>query len=311
MKENNTYGPEDIEALLSSKSFEELYPAEREYVLEHIEGEDEYERLRRLLVDVSSSIDDGPLAPSPATKEVLMRAYQMQHRKEKVLPWWRLNWASLVALPESRVAIPILAVVLIGLGFWWLLPTGPATELAVVEDREQVLDEAPSTSAREDFVAAPSEKEEVIASEEHIIREDEAIAPVIEYSAEPEVLEEDAQVFEPIEAEEEYSNRAEAELSPQADMDDSYGGDEQVLFTPDVSTEGALEGQVISSMSIASDSPAAAELDKYEDAAMDLEEVAVVQSSKRFSPNNRAKAEVKKMVIQPKIDDKLISLLHR
>ena len=37
MSDKQVYDPEDIESLLIHKEFEELYPAEKEFVLKHIE----------------------------------------------------------------------------------------------------------------------------------------------------------------------------------------------------------------------------------------------------------------------------------
>lgn len=89
---NNTpaYRPEDMEALLLQKSFGELYAEEKKFVLEHLESEVEYERMRKLLQGIhakSFSLGD-PGTPNPAQRDKLLDAFAAEQRnKRKVVLW--------------------------------------------------------------------------------------------------------------------------------------------------------------------------------------------------------------------------------
>ena len=49
MGNRENYDPEDIEVLLQERTFDELLPEERAFVLRHLSGRTEYERMRALL----------------------------------------------------------------------------------------------------------------------------------------------------------------------------------------------------------------------------------------------------------------------
>ena len=55
MERHERYDPEDIESLLSERGFDELLPDERAFVLRHVNGREEYERMRALLHYVRST----------------------------------------------------------------------------------------------------------------------------------------------------------------------------------------------------------------------------------------------------------------
>ena len=53
MKEINKYNPDDIEQLLSTKSFEELSSGEKEFAMTQIDSEQEYQELRNTLLSIN------------------------------------------------------------------------------------------------------------------------------------------------------------------------------------------------------------------------------------------------------------------
>jgi hypothetical protein len=96
MEKKFKYDPEDIESLLMHKQFNELFEEEREFILQHIEGEEEYESLRKTLFELhDTSMTAEWLEPEPSIKEALMKEFA-QEKKGSFRIW--LN--SLFVIPE-------------------------------------------------------------------------------------------------------------------------------------------------------------------------------------------------------------------
>jgi hypothetical protein len=75
------YDPEDMESLLLHKQFHELYPEEKEFVLRHMSGREEYESLRRTLLELhKTGSHDEWLEPDPHLKRTLMAEFQRERR---------------------------------------------------------------------------------------------------------------------------------------------------------------------------------------------------------------------------------------
>lgn len=162
MSEKNTYGPEDIEELLREKAFNELYPEEKEYVLKHVSGEEEYSQLQATLGSVMDSSRDNEFAPpDPKVKEALMNEFRLQHQQQTGRPTWSLNslfnW---IGSPVLRYAVPSLALILLVLGLWWIFPSDSLNEKAIAvvqeEESEPITKELDSAAD----VLTPKESEE-------------------------------------------------------------------------------------------------------------------------------------------------------
>jgi hypothetical protein len=96
MNHMKKYDPEDIEYLMIHKQFHELYPEEKEFVLQHVEGVEEYESMRKMLLELkNSSVQDDWLTPDASLKKALMAEFAKE-RKGRFSIW--LN--SLFAMPE-------------------------------------------------------------------------------------------------------------------------------------------------------------------------------------------------------------------
>lgn len=96
MKFESKYDPEDIESLLLHKQFHELYPEEKEFVLRHLENEQEYESMRSVLMELKNiSSNDEWLEPDASIKKNLMREFSSE-KKSRFVIW--LN--SLFAFPD-------------------------------------------------------------------------------------------------------------------------------------------------------------------------------------------------------------------
>ncbi|MDZ4822152.1 MAG: hypothetical protein SH856_01710 [Flavobacteriales bacterium] len=90
------YDPEDIESLMMNKGFDELYPEEKNFVLQHLEDEDEYESIRKTLFEVQlDSRNNKWLEPDASIRKNLMAQFSTEHKRGFFI--W-LN--SLFAMPE-------------------------------------------------------------------------------------------------------------------------------------------------------------------------------------------------------------------
>jgi hypothetical protein len=131
MKQFSKYDPEDIESLLLHKQFNELYPEEKEFVLRHLEGIEEYESMRRMLLELKNSEGtDEWLTPDPSIKKALMAEFARE-RKGRFGIW--LN--SLFAMPERPIYMQrgvqwSFGVALIAGAFFFFKPNGNQTLLA-------------------------------------------------------------------------------------------------------------------------------------------------------------------------------------
>jgi hypothetical protein len=131
MKQYSKYDPEDIESLLLHKQFNELYPEEKEFVLRHLDGVEEYESMRRMLLELKNSEGtDEWLTPDPSIKKALMAEFARE-RKGRFSIW--LN--SLFAMPERPIYMQrgvqwSFGVALIAGAFFFLKPNGNQTLLA-------------------------------------------------------------------------------------------------------------------------------------------------------------------------------------
>lgn len=124
MKQQLKYDPEDIESLMLAKSFEELLPEERAFVLRHIDSEREYESMRYLLLQSISALQTDPPEPPTVLKENVMDQYRSHFREKPQHGFW-LNavstfWTPIRQRPYFALAA---ASVLVFFGiFLWIDP---------------------------------------------------------------------------------------------------------------------------------------------------------------------------------------------
>lgn len=86
MSKFSTYDPEDIEKLMLNKSFDELYDKEKEFVLRHIDSEEEYEQMRQVLLEVKASEDFDEIIEPPAyMRKQLIEEFEAQKRHNPLL----------------------------------------------------------------------------------------------------------------------------------------------------------------------------------------------------------------------------------
>jgi len=94
MERREQYDPEDIESLLSERSFDELLEEERAYVLRHLTNRDEYETMRKLLQQVRH--DEGSEGRIIAPLEV--REHVLDVFRQQQQPQWRIWLNSIGAM---------------------------------------------------------------------------------------------------------------------------------------------------------------------------------------------------------------------
>lgn len=90
------YISEDFETLLIQKSFEQLLPEEKTFVLQHVQGHEEYDQLRQLffqVIELGQENDD--LVPDPKVKQHLDKLFE--DKSDNMIPWYRqpLFWSGI------------------------------------------------------------------------------------------------------------------------------------------------------------------------------------------------------------------------
>ena len=115
MGNRENYDPEDIEVLLQERTFDELLPEERAFVLKHLSGRAEYERMRALLGQLQRNEQrPSSVVADPVVKDRVMEVFRAQQR-----PTWRvwLNTVHAFLLPEDTASLwrPALAFASIAL----------------------------------------------------------------------------------------------------------------------------------------------------------------------------------------------------
>ena len=164
MERRELYDPEDIESLLSERSFDELLEEERAYVLRHLSGREEYEAMRSLLLDLRDTERDAePLEPDADVRDRVLQVFRDQQQ-----PHWRvwLNSVGPLVMPRDLTNLwrPALAfgtlAVLVVVGIWVVNSTGgnKNAELAEVRRPEPPAQASEvNTRALSELDSAPSE----------------------------------------------------------------------------------------------------------------------------------------------------------
>ena len=101
MDDKRKYDPEDIESLMMHKTFEELYPEEKTFVLEHLDSATEYESMRKtMLTVIAASNDHDRIVANPAIKDNLLAEFGAQ--KHGGFTIWLNSVLSWLAPPKTE-----------------------------------------------------------------------------------------------------------------------------------------------------------------------------------------------------------------
>jgi hypothetical protein len=170
-----TYDPEDLERLLKEKSFSELLPEEKAFVLQFVENDLEYDSMRETLESLIAvpSMEEA-ISPKAATKEALMAAFsaktvenQKEEREEKTGFWawlWNTN-KTILYRPGFQLAS--LALVLVSV--FYIATFSPIDRTA------QVIKKEPSPK---ESTANESKKEERKITLESVTEEEEEVKAI-------------------------------------------------------------------------------------------------------------------------------------
>jgi len=146
MKPYSKYDPEDIESLLLHKQFHELYPEEKEFILQHIETPEEYDSLRKTLFELRDAANDGTwLEPDASLKKDLMSQFASEEKGgfriwlNSLFAWPDVQW---YRQPALRVAFAG-ACVLLGVLFFINYDKNEPVEFA--ENRKVEEQKSPET----------------------------------------------------------------------------------------------------------------------------------------------------------------------
>lgn len=154
MDARERYDPEDLEALLSERAFDELLAEERAFVLRHVADRAEYETLRATLAQVRAHGRPGPLVTAdPEVRDRVLTAFREARR-----PAWRiwLNTVGTWLAPPSpaqywrpALAFGTLALLIaVGVAVW--MP-GPGLEQeGLAELKPVVLQDKTTAAAKEE-----------------------------------------------------------------------------------------------------------------------------------------------------------------
>lgn len=133
------YDPEDLESLMFHKSFMELLPEERDFVLRHVDSQEEYESMRHTLLLVSEKRTDDWITPRKETKKTLMEMYAEERRKG-----WLIWLNGILGFREdSRVPAFALASIAIFLIVGYVLVLTPAADEPLAELKPKEKKEMP------------------------------------------------------------------------------------------------------------------------------------------------------------------------
>lgn len=153
MERREQYDPEDIEALLLERPFEDLLPEERAFVLRHLSGQDEYEAMRATLNAVRHLDSERiPVTADASVRDNVMAAFRAQQQ-----PQWRIWLNSVGALfvpkPGHSMWAPALRIAavaaVVGVGIWSITrftDLAPSEMVAEVKDVKNELEPTPDNA---------------------------------------------------------------------------------------------------------------------------------------------------------------------
>lgn len=159
MRKKMNFQPDDIESLLLSKKFDELGSDEKEFVLNHVDSEEEYESMRKMLRDILEQQDYSALPEPPASIKANLLAEFAQEKKGGFAIW--LN--SLFAMPEKPWYAQngvkyglVLAGMFAGAFLLFNLPNN-TDQIAQLETKKEVKEAAQNPTMDNDSGATSSE----------------------------------------------------------------------------------------------------------------------------------------------------------
>ena len=171
------YDPEDIEGLLLNKDFDELYEAEKAFVLRHVDSREEYESMQQALRGiVHHGGRDEPLIPNPDVKRELLKEFEEDRRGGVI---W-LNAVGRIVPGDSRKTLTTLAIaasLILAIFLAWIYFPDSNQEDLLVADNNVPAKEEKAEGKSDDKSAEPQAKaNEVESAAEEMAEEKEELA---------------------------------------------------------------------------------------------------------------------------------------
>ena len=260
MSEEKRYDPEDLEKLISTKSFSQLLPEEKAFVLQFLDSDLEYNSLRETFETLGSLPALEPaITPRKETKEALLAAFS-EEKKRAALPvlkeetqrrgFWAWFWNSEKSLFKKPAFQLATVALLFSVGFF-------VATFNVNDDLAQHTDISAKAKAKTKS-SIKNEKQKTSsnsAKNSNQKNESKTIVKAPEKESDLEKKAESVSSLEPLEitdtkdidtAEEDldldsdsyYSERdEEVALKEEDDISNEFNNEEDVLFADEVTTE--------------------------------------------------------------------------
>ena len=129
-----TYQPEDLERLLRTKEFNGLLPEERDFVLQHVSNEKEFNELKMLLGNIESSEHEMQDPPASVWRNLKKEFNQQKPSRFKV--WLNIlfpplpKWSGFRTVSFSLVGM----AAVVGAIVWFVPSDKTSNQLAIVQD---------------------------------------------------------------------------------------------------------------------------------------------------------------------------------
>lgn len=154
--------PDFIEELLLAKTYAELTNAENQTVKEFVANEEEYTKIRELLLGIEGAVDEQKKEVIPPHIEnKLHKAFEAKHKAKKV---FTMRWQLISTL---SIAASLALIIYIGTLF---KKQPQSTEVAVNTKTEQVKKDTPKTIESQPKTIEPTLKEEEEKATKKIIK---------------------------------------------------------------------------------------------------------------------------------------------
>jgi len=153
MSSKSKYDPEDIESLLLNKEFSELYKEEKAFILRHIDSEEEYNAMRKALLNITTSNnEDIPLIPDSKIKDAVMEAFETSSQRKVT---WIISLNQLFAnfdfYRKPAVQIAFASIILLFITYFIFIKPDNYQENSIAEKRyDKVIEDTPSETEIED-----------------------------------------------------------------------------------------------------------------------------------------------------------------
>ena len=151
MNKQLPYDPEDLEALMLNKSFDELLPDERTFVLQHFSGKKEYESMRQLLFQSMESMQENKSQPPGALKDRMIHEFRQHHQSQSRSYVW-LNflaqfWNQFKSRPVIQIAAACVAVLFVVV-LWNPFPGDSELADSIVKEQADKSESAEATEEK-------------------------------------------------------------------------------------------------------------------------------------------------------------------